>query len=48
MQESNLTILTIKLGKIHNEILKYIAPYFNLAIGNSDVLGESFSESDSD
>lgn len=32
MQEANLTILTIKLGKIHGEILKYIAPYFNLKV----------------
>lgn len=32
MHEANLTLLTIKLGKIHDEILKQIAPYFNLII----------------
>lgn len=34
MQEINLTLLTIKLKKIHNEILKYVAPYFNLDVKN--------------
>lgn len=32
MHEANLIIFTIKLGKVNNEILKYIAPYFNLSI----------------
>jgi hypothetical protein len=36
MQEANLTLLTIKLRKIHIEILKYVAPYFNLNINTID------------
>jgi hypothetical protein len=40
MHDANLAILTFKLGKIHGEILKQIAPHFNLdvetTINNSD------------
>jgi hypothetical protein len=35
MQEINLTLLTIKLRKIHMDILKYVAPYFNLNVNNT-------------
>ena len=45
MQEINLTLLTIKLRKIHNEILKYVAPYFNLDVKNiEDELDSDGSE----
>jgi hypothetical protein len=56
MQEINITLLTIKLRKIHGEILKYVAPFFNLTVGNIDESDKepidsatsSLSESDSD
>jgi hypothetical protein len=32
MHDANLALLSIKLGKIHSEVLKQIAPYFNLNI----------------
>jgi hypothetical protein len=38
MQDINLTLLTIKQQKIHVDILKYVAPYFNL---NINVIDES-------
>ena len=44
MQEINLTILTIKLRKIHTEILKYVAPYFNLNMSFIDLEDISISE----
>jgi hypothetical protein len=47
MQEINLTLLTIKLKKIHTEILKYVAPYFNLNMNTIDLEDISTSE-DSD
>ena len=34
MHDANLTLLAIKLGKIHGEVLKYVAPYFNLNVDN--------------
>lgn len=36
MQETNLALLTINLEKIHTEILKYVAPHFNLDINKMD------------
>lgn len=36
MQDISLFLITIKLRKIHNEILKYVAPYFNLNVNNVD------------
>ena len=50
MQEANLALLTIKLKKIHTEILKYVAPYFNLNVENTNnsETSESSSSSDSD
>jgi hypothetical protein len=45
MQEANLTLLTIKLAKIHSEILKYIAPFFNLNIDDHSKNSDSDSES---
>ena len=52
MQEINLTILTIKLRKIHMEILKYVAPYFNLNMNSIDLDSStsenSLSDSESD
>ena len=32
MHDANLALLAIKLGKIHSEILRYIAPHFNFNI----------------
>lgn len=32
MKDANLALLTIKLGKIHCDVLRHIAPYFNLKI----------------
>jgi hypothetical protein len=46
MHDANLAILAIKLGKIDGEILKYIAPYFNLTV-TSDGTG-CYDGSDSD
>lgn len=48
MHDANLALLAIKLGKIHSEVLKYIAPYFNLSIDNVSNESDSESESDSD
>lgn len=49
MHDANLAILTIKLGKMDNEILKYIAPYFNLSVENIlEDTGSSTSEINSD
>jgi hypothetical protein len=41
MHEANLTLLTIKLGKIHGEILKQIAPYFNLSVDSTTCNNDS-------
>jgi hypothetical protein len=41
MHDANLAILAIKLGKIDGEILKYIAPHFNLNIENELIYSES-------
>ena len=48
MQEINLTLLTIKLRKIHNEILKYVAPYFNLDVKNVEDETECLTENSLD
>lgn len=32
MQNINMLLITIKLRKIHDEVLKYVAPYFNLNV----------------
>jgi len=49
MQEINSTLITIKLGKIHMDILKYVAPYFNLNFSNvDDLLSDTSLESNSD
>jgi transcriptional regulator of NAD metabolism len=46
MHDANLALLSIKLGKIHSEVLKQIAPYFNLSIDNiGDELETSSDES---
>ena len=45
MQEINITLLTIKLRKIHGEILKYVAPFFNLTVGNIDESGNKSIDS---
>ena len=44
MHDANLALLEIKLGKIHIEVLKQIAPYFNLSIGNIESEFDSSSE----
>jgi hypothetical protein len=48
MQETNLTLLTIKLKKIHIEILKYVAPHFNLNVNNIDDICSDTSSCNSD
>ena len=49
MQEINSTLVTIKLGKIHADILKYVAPYFNLNFSNIDeLLSDTSTSTDSD
>lgn len=48
MEKANSVIMNIKLKKISMEILKYIAPYFNLKLDQLDDIDESNSESDSD
>lgn len=45
MQNINLTLLTIKLRKIHTEILKYVAPYFNLNVNNVSTISDESSTS---
>ena len=46
MHDANLALLEIKLGKIHIEILKQIAPYFNLNIAN--IYDDTRDSNDSD
>ena len=47
MHDANLALLSIKLGKIHTEVLKQIAPYFNFNIGSVESNNSSeSSESD--
>jgi hypothetical protein len=46
MHDANLALLAIKLGKLHAEVLRQIAPYFNLNIGN--LSDDSSDESDCD
>ncbi len=46
MHDANLALLAIKLGKIHSEILRYIALYFNFNI--DDELRQSDIESSED
>ena len=46
MHDANLALLSIKLGKIHVEVLKQIAPYFNLNVGNLSDDSDNESECD--
>jgi hypothetical protein len=48
MHDANLALLEIKLGKIHSEVLRQIAPYFNLNIENVSMSSDTSEESDSD